>query len=116
MHHSVLLTFTALFVVMGSGCSLMAPQYSASMDNVQKLKDAGAYQVKVGRFDSSNDPANANPISLRGSTVSSPYENSYATYLEEAIRQELALADKLTPDTDVEVSGLLLKNDMDAGA
>lgn len=100
--------------VMGSGCSLMAPQYSASLINVQKLKDAGEFSAKVGEFSSAKDPANANPISIRGSSLDSPYASSYAFYLAEAIKQEFSLAGKLSPGADVEVSGVLQKNDIDA--
>jgi hypothetical protein len=92
----------------------MAPQYSASIDNVQKLKDAGNYTAKVGDFASSKDKGNVNPISLRGSTLSSPYESSYSKYLAEALKQELSLANKFAPNADVEVSGTLMKNDIDA--
>lgn len=108
-----LLIIIILSGLIGAGCSLMAPPYTASIDNVQRLKDVGDIGAKVGQFESSPDPANANPISLRGSSLSSPYENSYAVYLAEAIKQELTLAGKLKPDTDLEISGLLMKNDID---
>lgn len=114
MDRIALLSTVFLISIMGSGCSIMSPQYSASMENVQTLKDAGDYTAKVGGFESRKDPANANPISLRGSTLSSPYESSYGAYLAEAIKQELALAGKLLPGADVEISGVLLKNDIDA--
>lgn len=114
MRRIALLSLIALSAVVESGCSLMAPQYSASMDNVQKLKDAGNYNAKVGSFTSQKDPENANPISLRGSSLSSPYESSYAAYLQEAIKQELSLAGKLAAGADLEVTGVLLKNDLDA--
>lgn len=97
-----------------SGCSMMAPNYSASIPNVQKLKDAGDVKAKVGTFDSAKDPANANPISIRGSSLNSPYNNSYSEYLAAAIRQELELAGKLSANSDIEISGTLLKNDLDA--
>lgn len=113
MHRIVQLSLVVLIGILGSGCTLMAPQYSASIDNVQKLKETGDFSAKVGKFDSGMDRANANPISLRGSSLSSPYENSYAAYLTEAIKQELSLAGKLNPGTDIEISGVLLKNDID---
>jgi len=96
-----------------SACSTVAPQYSASIENVQLLKDAGIAASKVGKFESSPNPANANPISLRGSSMQSPYGNSYGLYLAEAIKQELMLAGKLNPDAGIEIGGTLLKNDID---
>lgn len=78
------------------------------------LKDAGNYTVKVGEFSSKNDVANANPIQIRGSSMASPYQNSYANYLAESIKQELSIASKLAADASLEISGVLLKNDIDA--
>lgn len=114
MRRVAMLILVTLLVTMVSGCSMMAPQYSASIENVQKLKDGGNIAAKVGKFDSNADQANANPISLRGASLMSPYENSYAVYLVEAIKQELALAGKMNPNVDIEISGVLLKNDIDA--
>jgi hypothetical protein len=94
---------------------MVAPKYSASMDNIQLLKEAGNVSAKVGKFDSIPGPGNANPISLRGSHMNSPYESSYAVYLAEAIKQELSLAGKLKADTDIEISGSLLNNDINIG-
>lgn len=112
MNRIRLLLFLFVAMIFASGCSLMAPQYSASLENVQTLKDAGNFTAKVGTFTASPDKGNANPISIRGSSLSSPYQNSYANYLGEAIKQELTLAKKLGPDANVEISGMLTKNDL----
>lgn len=112
MRHIALLSLGIIFGFVTSGCSTKAPLYSASMDNVQLLRDAGNVSAKVGKFDSIPDPGNFNSISMRGSHMNSPYENSYALYLAEAIKQELSLAGKLKPDTDIEISGALLKNNI----
>lgn len=114
MSKSIGVSALLMLIVLASGCSLVAPPYSASLTNVQLLKDAGAFSAKVGGFSASKDPANANPISIRGSSLDSPYGNSYALYLAEAIKQELSLAGKLSPGAEVEISGVLLKNDIDA--
>ncbi|HEX4387215.1 MAG TPA: hypothetical protein VH109_01165 [Steroidobacteraceae bacterium] len=97
---------------LASGCSLTAPRYSASLENVQKLKDGEIASTKVGAFKS--DPGKGNPqaISLRGSSLASPYDHSYAEYLAEALKQELSMAGKLAPDAQIEVSGALEKNDI----
>jgi hypothetical protein len=106
-----LLVAVSLF---GSGCSLMAPQYTGSIDNVQKLKSGAIKPVKVGEFTSIAGKENANPISLRGSSMTSPYESSYAKYLAEALKIELALANKNAVTSDFELLGSLVKNDLDA--
>lgn len=104
---------TLLAVAALTGCSTMAPQYPASLDNVAVLKKDGA-PARVASFQSSAAKENANPISLRGTSMNSPYQGSYANYLTEAIKQELTLAGKYSPDADIEISGSLLKNDLDA--
>lgn len=92
---------------------MMAPSYSPSIENVQLLKDSGIAAARVGTFDSKPEGSNDTGISLRGSTLQSPYGSSYSLYLAEAIKQELILAGKLKPDAGMEISGTLLKNDMD---
>lgn len=103
-----------LMIIFSTGCSTMAPQYTPSIENTQSLKDVGHFAAKVGEFSSKAAPENANPIKLRGSSLTSPYQNSYANYLAEAVKQELSLASKLAPDANLEISGVLLKNDIDA--
>ncbi|MCX7220769.1 MAG: hypothetical protein NTY70_18105 [Burkholderiales bacterium] len=108
----ILLTF--LFLTFNTGCSVMAPQYNLSVDNVQLLKNSGTSLLKVGEFTSKEAPGNTNPISIRGSSLSSPYQNSYANYLAEALKQELTLAKKISAAASSEISGMLLQNDIDA--
>jgi hypothetical protein len=99
-------------ITLSSGCSMMAPRYSASISNVQQIKDAEMQKVKVGTFTSTPGKGNENPISMRGSSMASPYDSSYAKYLEEALRQDLELAGKLAADAQIEISGALQKNNI----
>jgi hypothetical protein len=103
-----------LFALSATGCSTVAPNYSASIDNIAALKKAGDVTVKVGTFASSKNEANANPVSLRGSSLHSPYQDSYSDYVAEAIRQELTMAGMYAPESGIEVKGTLMKNDIDA--
>ncbi|MBP6116505.1 MAG: hypothetical protein KBC57_11495 [Neisseriaceae bacterium] len=98
-----------------SACSTLAPTYPTSIDNVQTLKGAGFIAAQVGNFSDSPSKDNANPISIRSNPMSSPYANSYAKYIEAALKDELQLANKLQNDASVEISGELLKNDMTTG-
>lgn len=114
MNRFISFAMAASIAMASTGCAMIAPQYTASLDNVQTLKDSGTQVAKVGAFTAVADKANANPISIRGSTLASPYQESYANYVAEAIKQELSLAKKLSPDATVEITGTLLKNDIDA--
>lgn len=102
--------------ILMTGCSMMAPRYSPSLDNVQKIKDGGTQSANVGAFGSTPAKDNAKTISLRGSSLASPYEGSYSAYLAEAIKLELSLAGKLAPNSEIEVSGVLEKNDINIPA
>ncbi|MCC7702614.1 hypothetical protein IGS59_10210 [Janthinobacterium sp. GW460P] len=95
-----------------SACSTVAPPYAPAMDNVQTLKNTGDAKARVGAF-TADKPADAS-LSMRGTSLDSPYAKSYAAYIAEALKQELSLANKLAPDADIEISGILLKNDFDA--
>ena len=106
------LVLAMAFALLASGCSLVAPRYNASLQNVQKLKDADGQAVKVGEFTNTPGPDNPKSISIRGSSLTSPYDGSFAKYLSESIRQELSLAGKLSADAQLEVSGALQKNDI----
>lgn len=94
------------------GCSVTTPRYTASLDSVQKLKDGGIQAVKVGTFQPAPGLSTDKAISVRGNSVASPYDNSYAVYLAQALTQELSLAGRLNPDAQIEVSGVLQKNDL----
>ena len=112
MIRSSFLLVAVLATTLCSGCAMLAPRYNASLENVQKLKDSGMQPAKVGKFTSTPDKGNANPISIRGNSLNSPYEGSYASYLAQALQQELSLAGKLAPDAQTEISGTLQKNDI----
>ena len=114
MSRTFMLSVVLAAAALSSGCSLVAPRYSASLENVQKLKDSGAQTTKVGSFASTPGKANPKAISIRGSSLSSPYDSSYSSYLAEALKQELSLAGKLALDAQIEVTGALQKNDINA--
>jgi hypothetical protein len=115
MKRLLTITLLTIFTNLLSACaSMVMPAYTASMDNVETLKKAGAFQASIGEFTSIKGDGNPNPISMRGSnTVSSPYQDSYAGYVAEALRQEFTLANKLAPNASIELSGMLIKNDIE---
>jgi hypothetical protein len=114
MNTKLLLSLTLVVAVLSTGCTMVAPTYSASLDNVQKIKSGDVQSAKVGTFESTKDKGNPNPISIRGSSLNSPYEGSYAKYLAEALKQELTLAGKFSAGASIEITGVLNRNDIDA--
>jgi hypothetical protein len=85
------------------------------MTNVGTLKDQRPAKVKVGAFTADGPEKNmVNSLTIRGGGFTSPYNESYVDYLREALRQELSMAGLLADNADVELSGVLLKNEFDA--
>ena len=93
-----------------SGCTMMAPPYQVSIENVQQIKNAKAVQMSVGEVSSSKE---LNSISLRGSKLVSPVGGSYGEYLSDALVQELKLAKLWSGVSDTVISGELVSNDID---
>lgn len=101
-------------VALCGACTMVAPNYSASIPNIQKLKDAQDFKAAAGPFTAVGADAHDARISIRANSMVSPYGKSYAAYVREALRQELEFAGKLAPDATLEISGTLTKNDLDA--
>lgn len=105
----------AMVFMLVAGCTTTAPTYQASFENVQKLKNGGTTTVKVGTFTA--DSINKDKIeklTIRGGSFLSPYDGSYVSYLREAVRQEFYDAGRLSDTSGVVISGVLLKNEIDA--
>lgn len=103
-----------LLVLVNTGCSMMAPKYTTSIENVQALKNNGTSEIKVGQISTGPEASKSNPISIRTNSLQSPYDNSFSAYIAEAIKQELTLAKRNSPASNIEITGELLKNDIDA--
>ncbi len=111
--YSSCLMMAAILIL--SGCASVAPNYQPSMANVGTLKNQRPAQVKVGAFTAGGrEKDKVNNLTIRGGSFVSPYSESYVEYLREALRQELSMAGLLGDNTDVELSGVLFKNEFDA--
>ena len=95
------------------GCASPAPRYQPLLDNVEIIKRASG-PVALGAFTVKPGAANATSIGIRASSMVSSVGADYAAYLADALKQELELAGKLDPKSKVEISGVLLKNDITA--
>jgi hypothetical protein len=98
------------------GCAGPAPNYAPSIDNVETLKKIeGAPSVKTGTIAVTAGMPGAAALSLRANTMTSPVGKNYGDYIAAALRQELELAKLYNPQSGVEISGTLIKNNIDAG-
>jgi hypothetical protein len=96
-----------------TGCAAVAPNYTPSPQTSQPLQSARVQPAKVGEI-SADKAANNTSITLRASSME-PAQGTYAKYLADAIRQELELTKLYAPDGSTEITGTLLKNDLDTG-
>jgi hypothetical protein len=105
----------ALGSLLLAGCSTPAPNYSPLISNVEAIKAASPAKINVGRFEApSTMKEGAQSISLRGSSMISPVGKDYGDYLTAALRQELDLAGVFSTQSQLEVSGNLITNTINA--
>lgn len=108
LHATALLLAASL-----AGCSMQAPNYRPSVSNVQNMRDLPR-SVNVGSFSPKDgDEAKVTQISMRGSTLVSPY-GSFSAYVAAALKQELYDAGKLDPVSNLVITGVLVRNAVDA--
>ncbi|MES2281534.1 MAG: hypothetical protein V4542_08980 [Pseudomonadota bacterium] len=104
-----------LLVALVTGCAGPAANYAPSVDNVETLKKAANIPLKVGTVNVAPGLVGAAAVSLRGSTMVSPVGAHFGDYVAAAVKQELELAKLYNPASATEISGTLLKNNIDAG-
>lgn len=97
------------------GCAGVAPNYAPSIDNVEALKKPDIGVINVGKFIVAPDMPGGVSLSMRASKMTSPVGANYGDYLAAALRQELELAKVYDAKSDAEISGELLRNNIDAG-
>ncbi|WP_421380834.1 hypothetical protein ACOCG7_34610 (plasmid) [Paraburkholderia sp. DD10] len=98
-----------------AACSVTASPYAASVDNIQVLRNASPVAVHVGTFTNDEADGDHTSVQLRANRMRSPVGDSFARYLLSAVQQEFGIAGVLSPDAKVVLSGVLLKNNVDAG-
>ena len=109
----LLIVFAVGFLA--TGCTLPTTKYEVSVDNVQQLKRAGKTRVHVGKFTvAPENEKKLNNLTFRGSNFTSPYNNSYAEYLKQAMKSELIEASRYRGNSKIIITGELLKNEFDA--
>jgi hypothetical protein len=109
-----LFCFLTVLLFIG-GCASPAPNYSPSIDNVEVFKKSLVEPVNVGTISVKADLAGGKAISLRAASMTSPVGANFGDYIALALRQELELAKLYSARSGVEISGELLRNNIDAG-
>jgi len=102
--------FTIALSLLVTGCSLQAPPYQVSLENVQTIKRTKVEPMNVGAIIATKK---LNSISLRGSSMNSPVNKSYGDYISTAVEEELKLAKLWSPVSSTVITGTVLTNDID---
>jgi hypothetical protein len=89
----------------------------ASLETIQAARSIGMAPVAVGEFKLSpgKNPSLDKSLSIRASGVSSPFDASFARYLQETLRAELKAAGLEDPASETSIRGLLTDNQVDSG-
>lgn len=94
-----------------AACSINAPSYQPSFENVQLLKEANN-PVHVTPFTANT--ASLGKITLRGNSLKSPYGEDLIHYIQKSFESELEKAGLLNPSSDKKISAVILENDINA--
>lgn len=92
-----------------NACSVAAPKYSPSYENVQILKRASS-KVEINDF---TGPATSGSISLRGTSLVSPYGKDMIHYIQVAIEGEFEKAGLLLRNSPRKLSAVIEENYVD---
>ena len=104
------LLFVLIASIVLSACSVPAPKYSPSFDNVSMLKKANS-TVKVDDFTGAK--AALGSVSIRGTSLTSPYNKDLIHYIQMALQSELEKAGLLSADGKRKLSAVIEENDID---
>ena len=104
-----------LVVILLVGCASPAPNYGPLIDNVETIKRSGAEPAKVENLTVTVGLEGGNSLSLRANSMTSPVGSNFGDYIAAALRSELELAKLHNPQSAVVISGVLLKNNINAG-
>lgn len=110
-----LVPLAVLACVLTGGCSIKAPAYHTSIDNVQTLQGFGPAKLSVGSVKADDKTgSNLDYISARGLQFESPYADGYAGYLREALRADLSAAGRFDAAAPRVIDAVLIANRLDA--
>jgi hypothetical protein len=107
-------TVAVLALAFASGCATKAPSYNANIENVGLLKKSGAEPVSGINITVAPGLSGAAELGVRASTLLSPVGSNFADYVSDALKRELELAKLINPQSPLNITGELLKNEIDA--
>ncbi len=109
----VILGLLAMLTVTGCATDILkTPKYTSDYATIDAMKRQNLSKVDIGVVTPKRLHEKVNNITLRGNPLLSS-SRSYAQYLEDALRRDMADANLLDSKSIIKLSTLLLKNEMD---
>ena len=105
---SIILAFSIAILV--TGCSLKGHKYTADLNTVHKIQEFNLKKVVV---DNNPNSTKFPTIELRAITMTSPYGNSFNTYLKKALKAQLQQSDLFDKNSEIIIMTDLLRHDID---
>lgn len=96
---------TAAFLF--TGCGIKTSEYNVSADNNVKLRNLDA-KIAVGSFTAKNE-GEASVLCRLAETITTPQDESFAKYIENALVSELKMAGIYDQNADVKIKGHVQK-------
>lgn len=111
-----LLATAAGFAALLTGCATPMGAPQPTIDNTARLRGAPLQKAGLGTFavDSSKPASLDQSVSMRGSSLHSPVNGSFAQYLKETLRAELDAAGLYDATSPAVITGTLIDTDVDA--
>lgn len=94
-----------------SGCSIKGHKYKPDFNSINELKDANLQSMNIQENPLQEEKYKN--ISLRGSSMVSPYGGTFSKYLEISLKEHLLQASLFNNKSDINIMTILLKNDFD---
>ena len=99
------LTITASVFLL-TGCGIKSSEYSASAKNVQTLKNYGTAKIGINKF-TAKKPGEYSTLCRLAETITTPNDEPYETYIENALKEELMMAGLYDANSKIKISGYL---------
>ncbi len=100
------LAVAALATFIFTGCGIKTSDYSVSAQNVQKLKNYEDIKLGIKSFTANNE-GESTVLCRAAETIETPNDESFAKYIENALRDELIIAGIYDENASLKLSGHL---------
>lgn len=93
-------------------CSIVAPKYNVSYENISHLRNGNYSKIRVGIVSKEDSVVDeVDKLQIRAAAYLSPY-GTFSLYLKEALEQELQEAKILDINAEIVLNAFIIKNDI----